>query len=238
MDADGILIILGIYVDDGLLCSISEDAMKKILNYLRSYLDISVEEANCFVGLQIERDVVNNTLKIHQRSYLERILKRFNMADYKVLSTPMDINAKLIKSIEKSNNEKNYPYKEAIGSLIYLMIGSRPDIAYSVSKLSQFMDAYDKTHWTAVKHILRYLKGTLDLGIAYQRNGTNKLEGFCDSDYAGDQNTRRSTSGYIFMLNGGAVSWSSKLQQIIALSTTEAEYISLAEATKQSIWLR
>lgn len=186
MDADGVLIIFGIYIDDGLLCSNSEDATKKILNHLKNYFDISVEEANYFVGLQIERDVVNNTLKIHQRSYLERILKRFNMEDCKVLSTPMDINAKLVKSTEKSNSEENYPYKEAIGNLIYLIIGSRPDIAYSVSKLSQFMDAYDKTHWTAVKHILRYLKGTLDLGITYQGNRTNKLEGFCDSDYAGD----------------------------------------------------
>lgn len=79
------------------------------------------------------------------------------------------------------------------------------------------------------------MKETLDLGITYQGNGTNKLEEFCDSDYAGDQKTKKSTSGFIFMLNGGAVSWSSKLQRIIALSTTEAEYISLTEVTKQSI---
>lgn len=238
MNADGIIIIIGIYVDDGLLCSNSEDATKRILDYFEKHFEITIEEANCFVGLQIERDPLNNTLKIHQRSYLEKVLRKFNMEDCKVLSTPMDINAKLTKSTEKSNNEKNYPYKEAVGSLIYLMIGSRPDIAYSVGKLSQFMDAYDKTHWAAVKHILRYLKGTLDLGITYHGNGTNKLEGFCDSDYAGDQETRKSTSGFIFMMNGGAVSWSSKLQRVIALSTTEAEYISLAEATKQSMWLR
>lgn len=236
MEADGIIIILGIYVDDGLLCSNSEDATKEILAYLEEHFEISIEEANCFIGLQIARDTINNTLKIHQRSYLEKILKRYNMEDCKTISTPMDVNVKLVKSTEK--DVKDYPYKEAVGSLIYLMIDSRPDIAYSVGKLSQFMDAYDKTHWTAVKHILRYLKGTLDLGITYREDGTNELQGFCDSDYAGDQETRKSTSGFIFMLNGGAVSWSSKLQRIIALSTTEAEYISLAEATKQSMWLR
>lgn len=106
-------------------CSNSEDATKKILDYLEEHFDILIEEANCFVGLQIEQDVINNTLKIHQRSYLERILKRFNMEDRKALSTPMDINTRLIKSTKKSNNEKKHPYKEAVGSLIYLMIGSQ-----------------------------------------------------------------------------------------------------------------
>lgn len=238
MEANGIIIILGIYVDDGLLSSNSKDATKEILDYLEEHFEISIEEANCFIGLQIERDTINNTLKIHQRPYLEKILKRYNMEDCKAVSTPMDVNTRLVKSTEESKDEKDYPYKEAVGSLIYLMIGSRPDIAYSVGRLSQFMDAYDKTHWTAVKHILRYLKGTLDLGITYRGDGTNKLQGFCDSDYAGDQETRKSTSGFIFILNGGAVSWSSKLQRITALSTTEAEYISLAEAAKQSMWLR
>lgn len=238
MKTDNVIVMLGIYVDDGLLCSNSENTMSKILKHIKEHFEITVEEANCFVGLQIERDEINNTLKIHQKSYIEKLLKRFNMENCKGQSTPMDVNSKLVKSTDKSTNDDNYPYKEAVGSLIYLMIGSRPDIAYSVGKLSQFMDSYDHTHWRAVKHLFRYLKNTMDLKITYYKDGTNKLEGFCDSDYAGDQESRKSTSGYIFMLNGGAVSWSSKLQRIIALSTTEAEYISLAEATKQSIWLR
>lgn len=128
------------------------------------------------------------------------------------------INTKLIKPTQELGSEENYPYKKAVGSLIYLMIGSRPDIAYSVGKLSQFIDSYDHTHWIAVKHLFRYLKGILNLGITNHGDGINKLEGFCDSDYAGDQETRKSTSGYIFILNGGTVFWSSKLQRITALS--------------------
>lgn len=136
MDANGIIIILGIYVDDGILCSNSEDMINKILDYLKKSFEVSVEKANCFVGLQIERNTVNNTLKIHQRCYIEKILKRFNMQDCKPVSTPMDVNIKLTKPTNKFKNEEKYPYKEAVGSLIYLMMGSRPDIAYSVSKLS------------------------------------------------------------------------------------------------------
>lgn len=118
------------------------------------------------------------------------------------LKQPMDANIRLIKSTKELVNAKKHPYKEAIGILIYLMISSRPDIAFSVCKLSQFMDTYDETHWTAVKHVLRYLKGTNDYGITYYRNGVNKLEGFC----AGDQESRKSTLGFIFMMNGGAIS--------------------------------
>lgn len=176
MKTDKIMVILGIYVDDGLLCSNSDDTMNEILEYIEEHFEITVEEANCFVGLQIERDTVNNTLKIHQKSYLEKLLKRFNLEDCKERATPIDVDTKLIKSTNKMTDSDNYPYKEAVGSLIYLMIGSRPDIAYSVGKLSQFMDSYDHTHWTAVKHLFRYLKGTLSLGITYHGNGSNRLD--------------------------------------------------------------
>lgn len=232
-----IIVILGIYVDDGLLCCNSELIKDKILTYLKKLLEIQVEDANCFVGLEIDRDKNKNILKIHQKTYIKRILTRFNMLDCKTIDTPADANVRLSKPVEISDELMPFSYREVVGSLIYLMTGSRPDIAFVVSKLSQFIECHDKTHWTAIKRILRYLKGSIDVGITYTANGDNTLRGYCDSDYAGDIDSRRSTSGYIFMLNEGAISWSSKLQKTVALSTTEAEYIALAESTKQSLWL-
>lgn len=139
--------------------------MNEILEYIEDHFEIAVEEANCFVGFQIERDTVNNTTKIHQKHYVEKLLKKFEMQDCKERTTPVDVNTKLIKSTNKMTEKENYPYKEAVGNLIYLMIGSRPDIVYSVAKLSQFMDSHDHSHWTALKHLfLRYLKGTRILG--------------------------------------------------------------------------
>lgn len=107
--------------------------------------------------------------------------------------------------------------------------------------LSRFLNSYGKPHWECVKRIFRYVKSTQDYGIVYGTNGSNdanELVGFCDSDYAGDVCTRRSTSGYVFMFNNGPISWRSRRQRIVALSTTEAEYIAASEACKEAIWLR
>ena len=131
---------------------------------------------------------------------------------------------------------KNVPYREAVGSLMYAAMGTRPDIAFATSTVAQFSDNPGWAHWEAVKRIYRYLKGTKSLELTY--GGDNRgLVGYIDADGA-SQEHRRAISGYIFMVNGGAVSWSSKKQELVTLSTTEAKYVTQTHATKEAIWLR
>ena len=129
------------------------------------------------------------------------------------------------------------PYASAIGSLMYAMVCTRPDIEYAVGKTSRYLANPGKQHWEAVKWILRYLRGTSKLSLCY---GGSKpiLEGFSDSDLAGDVDTSRSTSGYLVTFGGGAVSWQSRLQKCVALSTTEAEYITITEGCKEMLWMK
>ncbi|XP_074356626.1 secreted RxLR effector protein 161-like [Apium graveolens] len=150
-------------------------------------------------------------------------------------STPTEFDLKLNKD-RNGTKVDNTLYKQIVGSLMYLTT-TRPDRMYSVSLISRYMENPTKMHLLATKRILRYLQGTRDFGLFYQK-GEKDLFGFTDSDYAGDQDDRRSTSGYVFMLGTTAVSWSSKKQPIVNLSTTEAEFIAATACACQAIWLR
>ena len=128
------------------------------------------------------------------------------------------------------------PYCKAVGSLMYAAMGTRLDVTYAVTALSQFMQNPGHAHWDALKHVLRYLKGTRELWLIYSDNHDG-LHGFLDADWGSSTEHRHSISGYIFTLDGGTISWSSKKQNVVALSSTEAEYIALTHATKEAIWL-
>lgn len=138
---------------------------------------------------------------------------------------------------KKINHE--FPYRQAIGSLMYFMIGTRPDLAYIVGMLSRFMERPQIEHWNAVKRIFRYLKGTTNYGISFGLNTNDaNVIGYSDADFAGDIDTRLSTTGWVCFVNSGPVAWSSRKQTITATSTTEAEFIALCAVTKEIIWLR
>ncbi|XP_075479527.1 secreted RxLR effector protein 161-like [Primulina tabacum] len=128
-------------------------------------------------------------------------------------------------------------YKQMVGSLMYLT-ATRPDLMFAVSLISRFMARPTQLHFAITKRILRYLKGTVDHGVFYKRGGTSDLVAFTDSDYAGDIGDSKSTSGYVFMMCGGAVAWSSRKQPIVTLSTTEAEFVAAAACACQAIWMR
>ena len=121
---------------------------------------------------------------------------------------------------------------------MYLAVSTRPDIAFSVNNLARFNSNPQKEHWTALKPILRYLKGTTNIGILYKHDGSDKCVGYSDADWAGDPSDRKSTSGYIFMFSDGPISRSSKKQKCLALSTAEAEYVALSGAAQECLWLR
>ena len=131
---------------------------------------------------------------------------------------------------------RNVPYREAVGSLMYATMGTRPDIAFAVSTVAQFCNNPGWAHWEAVKRIYRYLKGTKELVLTYGGDKRGLL-GYVDADGA-SQEHRRAISGYVFMVDGGAVSWSSKKQELVTLSTAEAEYVAQTHAAKEAIWLR
>lgn len=128
-------------------------------------------------------------------------------------------------------------YQSAVGSLMYAMLGTRPDIAFAVSVVSRYASNPDESHWKAVKRIFRYLNGTRDWHLVF-RGDLKPLTGYTDADWAGDQDTRRSTSGYVFDVGSAAISWSSKRQPTVALSSCEAEYMGQTQATKEAVWLR
>ncbi|KAK8931207.1 hypothetical protein KSP39_PZI016896 [Platanthera zijinensis] len=166
------------------------------------------------------------------------------MTESKAVSTPLGQQFRLSSQQFPNSEEERQkilrvPYASAVGCLMYAMICTRPDIAQAVSVVSRYMGNPGRQHWEAVKWILPYLKGTPDVGLLFRRSkDVGALEGFVDFDYAGDLDRRRSTSGYIFLLGGGPISWKATLQDIVVLSTTEAEYIAAVEAAKEAIWLK
>eukprot|EP00253_Pinus_taeda_P034144 PITA_34144 len=167
--------------------------------------------------------------------------------DSKPVKVPIPVGVKLsVEQCPKTQEEEEgmscVPYVSAVGSLMYAMVCTRLDIAHAVGVLSRFMSKPGKEHWTSMKRVFRYLCGTSDYGLCYQGrlrlNRVLDICGFVDADWAGDLDQRRSTSGYLFNLFGGAVSWMSKKQFVVALSTTEAEYMAATQASKEAIWLQ
>ena len=161
------------------------------------------------------------------------------MDDGKNRSIPLSPSIKFSKDEGDPLDTSKYPYSELVGSLMYLSICTRPDISFATGSLARYMSNPTTVHWQAAKGVLRYLAGTPDHGITFGGTGVDlELYGYCDADYAGDIDTRRSTTGYVFTLNGGAISWQSKRQPTVAASTTEAEYMAAAAAVKEGLWLR
>lgn len=227
-------VYLLLYVDDGLVISKDESILEKIIQDLKQNFQIKTCKPVNFVGLQIER--YDDHIFIHQQKYIEKLLFKFNMSNANSSSIPVDPHTTLEKS--KSEPDRRIPYREAVGSLMHLAIVSRPDIMYAVSLVSRYLDSFDNTHWNAVKKILKYLKETQDYGLRYSAATQNIVEGYSDADYAKDTETRKSTTGYVFIKNGAAITWASQRQQSIALSTTEAEFMAACAATKEALWIK
>ena len=236
-------IILLLYVDDMLIVGQDRAQISKLKEELAESFEMKdLGPAKQILGMEITRDRKNRRLWLSQERYVERILERFNMKEAKPVTTPLGGHCKLSKSSCPSTEEENkkmvvIPYSSAVGSLMYAMVCTRPDIAHTVGVVSRFLSNPGKQHWEAVKWIFRYLRRTSKLCLSFGR-GKLVLEGYTDADMAGDLDGRKSTSGYLFTFAGGAVSWQSKLQKCVALSTTEAEYIAVTEAGKELVWIK
>lgn len=187
------------------------------------------------LGLQIIRDRPNRLLTLHQSHYVDTILNHSNMASCSPCLTPQNASVSLTPTAG-SPISNSTPFRAVVGSLLYLSCCSRPDISTAVGELCRFSANPGPQHWTAVKQVLRYLQGTRSTGI--QLGGNLTLIGWSDANWGGDIHTRRSATGYIFKLGLGPVSWNSKRQPTVALSSCEAEYMALSAATQEALWLR
>ena len=196
----------------------------------------SSERKICSQSLQFTLMILaESILEMQRLKDSEKMLKKFGQTQAKSVSTPADLNVRLQKEDGVSKPVDTTLYQSIVGSLLYAAITTRPDIAQAVGVVSKFCA---NQNITAAKRILRYLKGTVYLGLSYKKCADEKLIGYSDADWAGDMDDRHSTSGNVFLLAKGAVSWLSKKQATVALSTTEAEYVALSTATQEAIWLR
>ena len=231
-------VILLLYVDDLVLAAPTADQIDWIRIKLHEEFSMTdLGELKTFLGLEIERNRTRRTLHLSQSRYIERMLANCGMQTCNPASTPADPHIRLEKpsSDFEATAQEMTSYQSAVGSLMYAMLGSRPDIAYAVSRVSQYSTNPNRSHWTAVKRIFRYLAGTLERGLCYGTQGSGA--GFTDADWGAGED-RKSMGGFTFLLNGAAVSWNSKKQATVALSSTEAEYMALTQAVKESIWLQ
>lgn len=187
-----------------------------------------------FLGIEVVQHL--DGIFTCQRKYTNEILARFGMENSNAVKNPIVPGTKLSKD-DVGTKVDSTLFKQIVGSLMYLT-ATRPDIMYGVSLISRFMSCPSESHWLAAKWILRYLEGTTELGIFYKKGGNTNVMAYSDSNFAEDLDDRRSTSGFVFLLGFGAVSWSSKKQPIVTLSTTEAEYITTAYYACQCIWIK
>ncbi|KAK2989710.1 hypothetical protein RJ640_030203 [Escallonia rubra] len=187
-----------------------------------------------YLGIEVKQQ--DNGIFISQEGYAKEILKKFKMDDANPVSTPVECGVKLSK---KDVGEKVDPtfFKSLVGSLRYLTC-TRPDILFGVGLISRYMEAPTVTHMKAAKRILRYLKGTIEFGLFYSPSNNFKLSAYFDSDWAGDLDDRKSTTGFVFYMGDTAFTWSSKKQPIVTLSICEAEYVAATSCVCQAIWLR
>ena len=234
---DGQRTYIALYVDDLLIAGDNEKDIATIKQRLSERFDMKdLGIARKFLGMEIEYGK-DGSIKIHQNQYIQQLLTRQGMQDCTPVTTPMDTSVKLTKTVDDDVPADPKEYASIVGGLMFAACVTRPDIMCAVGQLSQFLNNPSSKHLLAVKRVLRYLQGTSSYGITY-RPPPLRLQGYSDADWAGDLDTRRSTTGYVVMLNNGAIVWQSRRQPTVALSTMESEYMALTEAAKELKWIK
>ncbi|GAB0089493.1 secreted RxLR effector protein 161-like [Sergentomyia squamirostris] len=231
---NGKKLILVLYVDDGLIAAKDPKDLDDFIGELKSEFKITSKDADYFLGVEIHRDA--NGICISQTGHAGRILQKYGFGECKHVSTPM---VKTSSDTSASEVKADYPYRSAVGALMYLMLGTRPDLAYSVGVLSRCLEKPTQESILQLKRVFRYIAGTTGLGIRYGRGQrSDELSCFTDADYGGCVRTGRSTSGVLVVYAGGAISWSSQRQASVSTSTTEAELIAASEGAKEVTWMQ
>ncbi len=239
-----VLEIITVWVDDLLLFATLTLVMNKLKEELNGMFELTdLGGPTKIVGLEIDQRV--DSLIISQKQYVDAILRKYGMENANPVSTPLDPNISLGPNKEKEETNRSNAYASLIGSLQYLATATHLDIAYAVNRLAAYTANPSFEHYGAAKRVLRYVKGTKNYGLTYHADATrhigpsdsNLFYGFSDAAFA-NADDNRSVSGYVYLSNGGAITWGSKKQISIALSSTEAEYVALSEASREAMWLR
>ena len=234
--------LMGVYVDDMIIATNCDSKKGEIQRMLQErYKMRGMSELGWVLNMRVTRDRENEILYLDQDQYTQEILADFNMENSNPMPTPA-AGPRLTKAMcpvtqDDREQMRGVPYSRAVGKLNYLACGTRPDIAQAVSDVSRFLANPGIMHWVAVKRIFRYLRNP-SKGIRFDGKVGIHFSTYCDSDFAGEQDQRRSRTGYVTTMAGGPVSWRSRLQRATARSSGEAEYMAAADATAETVWLR
>lgn len=234
--------LMGIWVDDCVVCAKRNHFQARYDEISKMFHMKDLGQIRKCLGMQITVDLQEKFVRVTQSDYAKDILKEFGMDDCSTRKTPFDpsVDMKHLPMPDSGSPEQReaskFPYRRLVGKLMYLMLGSRPDLAHAVGVLSRFTHNPSLAHILAAKHVLRYICGTSHYGLQYTQQANSQVQAYSDADWGGDE-SRRSTTGYIYLCSGSPISWASKLQQTVALSTTEAEYYAISEAIKEGLWL-
>ena len=216
----GKILIVCLYVDDLIFTDNNEAMFVAFKNSMMTDFDMTdLEKMKCFLGIKVVQTATG--FFIGQKKYAQEVLERFHMENCNPVGTPTEPGLKLSNDLDGERVDSTY-FKQIVGLLMYLT-ATRPDIMYAVCLINRYMERTTELHLRAAKRVFRYLKGTTDFGIFYKKNEGPILSSFTNSDFAGDLDDRRSTSGHVFMMGSGVISWASKKQQVVTLSTTEAK---------------
>ena len=240
-DGTGVTFVV-VWVDDMLMAANSERLLTKWKNTLKDEFQMKdLGRISYFLGIQFKQ--TKDSITMNQSFYLKNVLARFKMSNCKPRNTPCEANLNAYERNDGSRREEgmNENYREIVGSLVYAMTCTRPDLAWVVTKLSQHLEQPNDIDWMTIKHVLRYIQGTYDKQMIFtkSRNGLT-LTGHSDSDWAASRDDRRSTTGYTFSLNqeGPVIVWKSKKQKTVALSSCEAEYMAISHATQELLFIK
>jgi hypothetical protein len=232
-------VIIGVYVDDILACSLSISSCNSFISELAQKIElVNKGEVRSFLGISVTRNYSQYAISIGQPGYIDYLLAKYNMTNAKSASTPFEKGTKLMSATKNDTLCDLKLYQELTGSLNHLSVYTRPDIAFATSKLSKFNANPTKTHFKAALHVLRYLKSTRNFCIVYRRSPTvpiTDIIGYSDADFASDEDDRKSYTGYVFLVNGGAITWSTHKQHTVAFSSMESEYMALSDAAREAI---
>lgn len=227
-------VIICLYVDDMLIVGSNIEVVNDTKIFLSNMFEMKdLGEADVILGIRLKK--TDGGYSLSQSHYVEIFLKKFDSFDVLPCKTPYDASVELVKNNGPSVSQEKYA--KIIGSVMFLMNSTRPDIAYAMSRLSRYNHNPGNSHWNALSRLLRYLRGTMDVCLHFSRF-PNVLEGYSDANWVSDNDEINSTAGYVFVLGGGAISWKSSKQSCIARSTMESEFIALELAGQEAEWLR
>jgi len=236
------IIIMSLSTDDLLMAHNCPALAEEVVAELSKRFPMTdLGEPKRLLGMRISSS--DDGILLDQETYILEQLSKFQMMDSKQVDTPEQPGFYLDKdmcatSVDEKQDMKGTPFRELVGALNWIATCTRPDISHAVSSLCRYLDNPGRQHWTSAKRVLKYLKGSSNFGLFFQAQQPPHLIAYSDSDWAGDRDSRKSTTGYTLMMSGSAIAWRSSLQKIVACSSTEAEYIALSETMREVIWIR